>query len=94
MNRYVAAVLFVAICLLVGCGDHRAEPCQRFVLTAKAASEVSQTAGGLPSYAALALDTKTGRLCVTYEFKIDIDHPEWKDRDIPACRTLYEKYPD
>ncbi len=93
MNRY-ATVLFAAICFLDGCGDHRVQPYQRFVLIGNAGGEISQTAGGLPKYAALALDAKTGRLCVTYEFKIDIDHPEWKDRNIPTCRSLYEKDPD
>ena len=58
-----------------------------------AGGEVSK-AGVLPGHAALALDTKTGVLCVTYEFKIDIDHPEWKDRNIPTCKSLYDKHPD
>ena len=94
VNRYSAAVLFVAICFLPGCERPHSHPYQRFVLIGNTGREVPQTAGASPAYAALALATKTGRLCVTYEFKIDIDHPEWKDRDIPACRSLYEKNPD
>jgi hypothetical protein len=87
------------MCVLVGCGHrHPSRAYQRFVLVGNAGGELGKAGAWdvyrLPPYSALALDTKTGMLCVTYEFKIDVDHPEWKDRNIPTCKSLYDKDPD
>ncbi len=46
----------------------------------------------VPAYAVLALDTKTGSLCVTYKFGIDLDYPQFKN--LPECKDLYEKDPE
>jgi hypothetical protein len=99
VNRYGVVILFVVLGSLAGCGQHHSRSYQRFVLIGNTGGEVGKTAGPwdeyrLPRYAALALDTKTGSLCVTYQFKLDIDHPEWKDREIQTCKSLYEKDPD
>ncbi len=103
MNRYAFVVLFIATCFLTGCDDHHAQRYQRFVPLGNAGSDVSAQPGPWDKYKeaspvfakyALALDTKTGKLCTTYEFKIDIDHPDWKDRNIPTCNSLYEKDSD
>lgn len=92
------AALFVVMCVLTACGEHQSRSYQRFVLIGNAGGELGKAGAWdvyrLPPYAALALDTKTGVLCITYQFKIDVDHPEWKDRNLPTCRSLYEKDPN
>jgi len=52
--------------------------------------ELEQSA--IPWQAALALDTKTGSLCLTYQYKVDVDFPQWKN--LPICKSLYEQNPD
>jgi len=43
----------------------------------------------VPEWAALALDTKTGSLCLTYQLNADKDHPQLKN--LPTCKDLYVK---
>jgi hypothetical protein len=91
MTRQV--VLFTMLGLLAGCGDSHQLPYQRFVPFNGTANEVPPTGTTRPSVpwnAALALDTKTGSVCVTYEFKVDLDYPQWKE--LPTCKSLFDKY--
>ena len=93
MNRIALSAACVSLIVLAGCGGGHPQPCQRFLPVGNAqAAEGKDSRPTVPRYAALALDTKTGSLCLTYQYKVDVDYPEWKE--IPTCKSLYEKYPE
>jgi len=64
---------------------------QRFVPFSEVESEGKTEASNpsVPEWAALALDTKTGSLCLTYQLNADKDHPQLKN--LPTCKDLYVK---
>ena len=83
-------LLLFALC---GCGSQTAPHYQRFVPVGNNASTLEKAnLPSIPAGAALALDTKTGSLCVTFQYKIDVDFPQFKN--LPLCKDLYEKNPD
>ncbi len=86
----IACALCAAF-ILCGCENHHSRSCQRFIPVGNIADKSGQNSTAtVPRAAALALDTKTGSLCVTYQYKVDVDYPEWKE--LPTCKSLYEKY--
>jgi hypothetical protein len=88
MNTKWIVVLFCTA-LLTGCSHRHAPPvkanCQRFV---PIPADTVMTEG-VPWHGFFALDTKTGTLCVTLEFK---DFPkgvsEWAN-GIPKCNNIW-----
>ena len=76
------------------CGCEASSSFQRFVPLDNQLKNVIPPSqeSAIPSSVALALDTKTGSLCLTYRFKVDVDHPEYKN--LPTCKSLYDERPD
>jgi hypothetical protein len=77
--------------MVSGRSGHRVHNYQRFVPFSEVESESKTEASSpsVPEWAALALDTKTGSLCLTYRLNANIDHSELKS--LPTCMDLYDK---
>lgn len=95
MGPKLIYALFATLAL-TGCED--APRCQRFVPVGNLSQAVPAATpdfipdNPIPLTVALALDTKTGTLCLTYQYKVDVDYPQLKN--IPTCKSLYDKDPN
>ena len=92
MSQMISVTVLGAVALMAaGCSTHHEHNYQRFVPFSEVESEGKAEASNpsVPEWAALALDTKTGSLCVTYQSDADKDHPILKS--LPTCRSLYDK---
>ena len=92
MSQIISVPALSAVAFMIaGCSGHREHNYQRFVPFSEVESEGKTEAGipSVPEWAALALDTKTGSLCLTYQLNADKDHPQLKN--LPTCKDLYDR---
>ena len=91
-----AIVSMLLLLALSGCETGHKPIYQRFVPIGDhpdVSAVKPATSDALPPSAALALDTKTGRVCLTYIYNIDNGYPQWRNL-IPPCADLYKMFPD